>query len=144
MSEPRRYGFVPKRGESMSIAYDHHSPAAREAFELLKAGTKEEYRVWGDTKTAARDRAAEKAGVTPAQAERLWKNWQTMKFPNGDVYRLLRNKYGHLLPQSYDRLCSWIENTADAVEAKRRQIEGSYAVNKSPASSGAGDGDARL
>jgi hypothetical protein len=120
----------------MSIAYDHHSPAAREAFELLKAGTKEEYRVWGDTKTAARDRAAEKAGVTPAQAERLWKNWQTMKFPNGDVYRLLRNKYGHL--------CSWIENAADAVEAKRQEIEEANAVNKSSASPGAGDGDARL
>lgn len=111
MSEPSRYESVPKRGELMSIAYDHHSPAAREAFELLKAATKEEYRVWGDTKTAARDRAASEAGLTPSQAERLWKNWQTMKTVNGDVYRMLRNKYGHL--------CGWVEDKADRLEARR-------------------------
>lgn len=130
MSEPRRYGFVPIRGEVMST-----SVAAREAFELLKAGAKQEFKFDGDTKTAARDRAAKEAGVTPAQAERLWKNWRTMKYPNGDVYRLLRNKYGHL--------CSWIENTADAFEARRQQIEESHAVNKSPAPLGAGGDDAR-
>jgi hypothetical protein len=112
------------------------SIAAREAFDLLNAATVKEYRGWGDTRTAARDRAADQAGVTPAQAERLWKNWQTMKFPNGDVYRLLRNKYGHL--------CSWIEKAGDAVEAKRLEIEETYAVNKRPVPSGAGDSDARF
>ncbi|MFC5385161.1 hypothetical protein ACFPLB_04175 [Aquamicrobium segne] len=96
-----------------------NSVAAKEAFELLNAATKQEYRGWGDTQTAARDRAAEKAGVTPAQAERLWKNWRTMRFPNGDVYRGLRNTYGHL--------CTWIENAADAIEAKRLEIEEPHA-----------------
>lgn len=115
MSEPRRYESVPKQGELMST-----SVAATEAFELLNAGAKKHWRGQGDTWTAARDRAAQEAGVTPAQAERLQKNWKTMKFPNGDVYRLLRNKYGHL--------CSWIENAADAIEAKRHEIEESNAA----------------
>ncbi|TPJ70483.1 MULTISPECIES: hypothetical protein [unclassified Mesorhizobium] len=118
MSEPERYASVPKRGEAMST-----SVAAKEAFELLNAATQKEWRGWGDTRTAARDRAAKKAGLTPAQAERLWKNWQTLKFPNGDVYRLLRNKYGHL--------CAWIENAADAMERERREIEENDATDQS-------------
>lgn len=110
MSEPRRYEPVPKQGETMST-----SVAAKEAFDCLNAGTKREFRGWGDTKTAARDRAAKLAGVSPSQAERLWKNWKTMKYPNGDVYRLLRNKYGHL--------CAWIENAAEQMDRERREIE---------------------
>lgn len=110
MSEPRRYESVPLRGEVMTA-----SVAAWEAYELLKAGAKQEYRFDGDTKTAARNRAAEGAGITVSQGERLWKNWKTMKFPNGDVYRLLRNKYGHL--------CAWIENAAERMERERREIE---------------------
>jgi hypothetical protein len=106
------------------------SIAAKEAFELLNAATQKEWRGWGDTRTAARDRAAKKAGLTPAQAERLWKNWQTTKFPNADVYRLLRNTYGHL--------CAWVENAADAIERETRGIEESNAVDKSPVPSGAG------
>lgn len=87
------------------------SVAAAEAFELLNAGAKSVWRGQGDTWTAARDRAAQEAGLTPSQAERLQKNWKTMKYPNGDVYRMLRNQYGHL--------CSWIEDKADALEARR-------------------------
>jgi len=123
MSEPRRYESVPKRGKSMST-----SIAAKEAFELLNAAAKKEWRGWGDTKTAARDRAARRAGLTPSQAERLWKNWQTMKSVNGDVYRSLRNTYGHL--------CTWIENAADAVEAKRLQIEASHETEESSRQAG--------
>jgi len=104
------------------------SIAAKEAFELLNAAAKKEWRGWGDTKTAARDRAARRAGLTPSQAERLWKNWQTMKSVNGDVYRSLRNTYGHL--------CTWIENAADAVEAKRLQIEASHETEESSRQAG--------
>lgn len=99
------------------------SVAAWESYELLKAAAKREFRFEGDTKTAARDRAAQKAGVTPAQAERLWKNWRTMKFPNGDVYRLLRNEYGHL--------CDWLESKADALEARRLGRNGNAVVESS-------------
>ena len=91
------------------------SVAAKEAFDMLNAATRQEYRGWGDTQTAARDRAARKAGVTPAQAERLWKRWREMKNPNADVYRGLRNTYGHL--------CAWIENKAAAVEREAQRIE---------------------
>ncbi len=125
MSEPERYESIPERGRSMST-----SIAAREAFELLNAGTKQEFRGWGDTRTAARDRAAKQAGVTPAQAERLWKNWQSMKFPNGDVYRLLRNTYGHL--------CTWIENKADSIEARRLGRTGN-AADQGAGEAGAGN-----
>lgn len=107
MSEPRRYESVLKRDDSEMST----SIAAFESFSLLNEATKAEFRGYGDTKTAARDRAAEEAGVSVSQAERLWKNWKTMKHPNADVYRLLRNKYGHL--------CSWIEEKADALEARR-------------------------
>ncbi|WP_245411703.1 hypothetical protein [Phyllobacterium leguminum] len=111
------------------------SIAAKEAFEILNAATTKEWRGWGDTLTAARDRAAKKAGVSPAQAERLWKNWQTMKHPNGDVYRCLRNTYGHL--------CAWIENAADTVEAKRLAYEESHEVDQRPSPSGEGTMAAR-
>jgi hypothetical protein len=114
MSEPKRGESAPKRGESMST-----SVAAQEAFELLNAGTRKEYRGWGDTRTAARDRAARKAGVTPAQAERVWKHWHTMKSVNGDVYRALRNAYGSL--------CTLVETKADAMEREAHEIEETHA-----------------
>lgn len=126
MSEPKRYASVPKQDDSMSTSIADHdfiSPCAKEAFDLLNAGARKQWRGQGDTWTAARDRAAEEAGITPAQAERLQKNWRTMKFPNGDVYRLLLRKYGHL--------CSWIEHAADRIEARRNAIEETHAPFKS-------------
>jgi len=112
------------------------SVAAWEAYQLLKAGAKTEFKFDGDTKTAARDRAAKNAGVTPAQAERLWKNWKTMKFPNGDVYRLLRNKYGHL--------CSWIEADADRKDAERHELKATRDADyQKPTQVGPSDFDAR-
>lgn len=128
MSEPKQSGSVPKRGELMGQSI---SPAAEEAFKFLNAGTRIEWRAYGDTNTAARDRAARKAGVTPAQAERLWKNWRTMKFPNGDVYRNLRNAYEHL--------CRAIEDKAAAVEREAQGIEEANAVFQSRPPSVAGD-----
>ncbi|MBN7759478.1 hypothetical protein JYP46_21875 [Nitratireductor aquimarinus] len=94
--------------------------AAQEAFRMLNAATRNEYRGWGDTQTAARDRAARKAGITPAQAERVWKHWREMKSMNADVYRGLRNAYGHL--------CALIENTADRIEREAQAIEESNAA----------------
>lgn len=98
------------------------SPAAEEAFKYLNAGARKHWRGQGDTWTAARDRAAREAGVTPAQAERLQKNWKSMKFPNGDVYRLLRNKY--------EALCERVEIAAGRMESELREIEGGDAIGK--------------
>lgn len=106
------------------------SMAAREAFEMLNAATRTEYRGWGDTQTAARDRAARKAGITPAQAERVWKRWREMKSMNADVYRGLRNTYGHL--------CSWIENKATAIDSEAAAIEAFNAVDQSASPAGEG------
>jgi hypothetical protein len=105
------------------------SACAAESFDLLNAGAKSVWRGQGDTWTAARDRAAEKAGVTPAQAERLSKNWKHMKHPNGDVYRALRNTYGHL--------CEWVENKADTMERRRLGRTGN-AVDQSAGEAGEG------
>lgn len=124
MSDTRRVRSDLKRGNSvMSIA-------ATEAFDLLNAGTRKHYRGAGDSPTAARDRAAREAGITPAQAERVWKRWRTMASVDGDVYRALRNKYGHL--------CAWIENAAEAMEREQREIEESNEADQSPVPFGAG------
>ena len=125
MSDQKRSGNRPEQGKSMST-----SIAAKEAFDCLNAGTRKEYLGWGDTRTAARDRAAKKAGVTQAQGTRLWKNWQTMASVDGDVYRLLLRKYGHL--------CAWIENAADAMERERRGIEESNEADQGHPSTAGG------
>jgi hypothetical protein len=112
------------------------STAVSEAFELLNAGTRKHYRGAGDTSTAARERAAREAGISPAQAERLWKRWRTMASVDGDVYRGLRNRYWHL--------CSRIENAADAIERETRGIEERNAVDQShPAMGGSVAGASR-
>jgi hypothetical protein len=105
MSDIRRVRNDLDRGKS------DMSTAAAEAFQYLNAATKKEYRGWGDTASAARDRAARKAGITPAQGERLWKRWKTMASVDGDVYRALRNKY--------EALCEVTELAADKLEARR-------------------------
>lgn len=110
MSDRRRVTPDPKQDKSMSS-----SIAAREAFELLNAGTKQQYRGRGDTATAARDRAAKAAGISVSQAERVWKRWDQMTTVNGDVYRALRNTYAHL--------CTKIENAADRIEREAQEIE---------------------
>lgn len=117
MCDRSRVGSDPIEGVYMSSA------AAKEAFELLNAATRQEYRGWGDTQTAARDRAARRAGVSPAQAERVWKRWQSMKAVNGDVYRNLLMTYGHL--------CTWVEDMADRVAAKRHEIGENHALIQS-------------
>lgn len=115
MGDTRRVKSDPKQGNSdMST-----SIAAIEAFEYLNAGVRKHYRGAGDTPTAARERAAREAGISPSQAERVWKRWRNMASVDGDVYRALRNKYEHI--------CSRIETAADAIEAKRKEIEEPHA-----------------
>jgi hypothetical protein len=123
MSDPKQGKSDLKRDEKMST-----SAAAHEAFQYLNALQKTEYRGWGDTATAARDRAARKAGVSPAQAERVWKRWQSMKTVNGDVYRALRNRY--------EAMCQRIENAADAIDRAAGEIEDANAVRKRIRSAG--------
>lgn len=115
MSDTRRVISDPKQGERMSSA-------AHEAFDYLNELQKHEYRGWGDTASAARDRAARKAGITPAQAERVWKRWQSMRTVNGDVYRALRN--------AYEAACLKIEHAAAAMEREAQEIEEANAVDE--------------
>ena len=120
-------GANPKKGKRMSTAVQN-------AFEYLNALQQHEYRGWGDTTTAARDRAARKAGITPAQAERVWKRWQTMKSINADIYLALRN--------AYEATCLKIENAADAIEREAQEIEASHAVVESHTSPNGGVAEA--
>lgn len=125
MGDTRRGENAPKRGEHAM------STAVTEAFGYLQALQRREYRGWGDTATAARDRAARQAGITTAQAERLWKRWQRMASVDGDVYRALRNRY--------EALCAGIEASADRMRDERLQITGqANAVSESPVAMAAG------
>lgn len=128
MSDTRRVRSDLKQDECVMST----STAAAEAFDFLNELTRFSYRGAGDTPTAARDRAAKAAGISPAQAERVWKRWREMKTVNGDVYRALRNRY--------EAICMKIEATADAIEeSERRKTVGSRnAAFQSPASVGAG------
>lgn len=129
MSDTRRVKSDPKRGVSVM------STAATEAFGFLNDLTKKHYRGWGDTATAARDRAARDAGITPAQAERVWKRWQHMASVDGDVYRALRNRY--------EALCEKHEQAAAAARAERLELRaGRNAVDQGPLREGEGNGPA--
>ncbi|TPM53252.1 hypothetical protein FJ959_22230 [Mesorhizobium sp. B2-2-4] len=99
------------------------STATTEAFGYLNELTKRQYRGWGDTATAARDRAARDAGITPAQAERVWKRWKVMPSIDGDVYRALRNRY--------EALCERVENAARDMDRLAREIEENDATDQS-------------
>ena len=124
MSDTRRVKSDPKQGVSVM------STAATEAFGFLNALTKRHYRGFGDTPTAARDRAAKQAGITPAQAERVWKRWRQMSSVDGDVYRALRN--------TYETICEKTEAVGDAMERRRLERTGN-AVFQSRAQNRAGD-----
>lgn len=103
-----------KWGES-APGWGAMSEAVAEAFAYLNAGVRKNYRGAGDTASAARDRAARQAGITPAQADRLWKRWRTMASVDGDVYRALRNTYASL--------CDRNEAAADASRAERLRLK---------------------
>ena len=128
MGDTRRVKSDLKRGLSAM------STAAMEAFGFLNRLTQREYRGWGDTATAARDRAAREAGITPAQAERVWKRWQRMASIDGDVYRALRNKY--------EESCEANEKAAAASRAERLQLRNSNAVDQEPGKPGSRSGPA--
>lgn len=108
------------------------SSAATEAFAYLNALTQRSFRGWGDTVTAARDRAAKQAGVSPAQAERVWKRWQSMKTVNGDVYRALRN--------AYEAACLANERAAERDEAALGELRGIHETDQKPGSSSQSQG----
>ncbi|WP_292246119.1 hypothetical protein [Mesorhizobium sp.] len=124
MGDIRRVKADLKRGVSVMSA------AATEAFNFLNRLTQREYRGWGDTATAARDRAARNAGITPAQAERVWKRWQRMASIDGDVYRALRNKY--------EQVCEANEQAAAAYRAERLELRNKNAVDQKRSEEGMG------
>ena len=128
MGDQHRVENDPARGRrNMSIA-------VTEAFAYLNAGTRKHFRGAGDTATAARDRAAREAGISSAQAERLWKRWRSMASVDGDVYRALRNKY--------ESLCERVESAAEAMEQEAREIEETNAILGSRQAMAAGLGQA--
>lgn len=88
MSDIRSVAGDTKRAEhSMSIE------AVHEAKGWLEWLTQREHRGRHDTWSAARDRAAKKAGVPETYAKRLWNRWDTMKDVSGGAYRALSAAY---------------------------------------------------
>jgi len=101
------------------------------ALHWLEKLTEIEHRGRHDTWTAARDRAAEKAGAPISKTKRLWERWQTMSTVCGSVMVPLM--------LAYEELCERIEAKADEYERQRLQIkEHSDAAVRSPVPSGAG------
>lgn len=76
---------------------------------MLEALTVASHRGPRDTWTAARDRTAQKIGVKPTYAARLWHRWESMKDVSGEAYRAIR--------AAYDAQC----NHNEAMAALHRQ-----------------------
>jgi hypothetical protein len=88
MSDTKRVARDTKHAElTMSIE------AVHEAKGWLEWLTQREHRGRHDTWTAARGRAAKKAGVPESYAKRLWDRWEEMKDVSGGTYRALHRAY---------------------------------------------------
>ncbi len=88
MSDTKRVARDTKHAElTMSIE------AVHEAKGWLEWLTQREHRGRHDTWTAARGRAAKKAGVPESYAKRLWDRWEEMKDVSGGAYRALQHAY---------------------------------------------------
>lgn len=99
----------------MSMAIDHGSEAVRECGLWLERLTLAEHRGRGDTMSAARTRAAKKAGVKPSYASRLWNRTAEMKDVAGSAYRALK--------AAYESQCEHNERMAAHHRAVREAIE---------------------
>lgn len=93
--------------------------------------TEVEHRGRHDTWTAARDRAAARAGAPVSRVKRLWERWDTMKDVAGSV----------MIPLmlAYEDLCQRIEDKAGEYERQVLQLKGGAdEIDERPVPVGAG------
>lgn len=87
MSDNRLVEFDNRRGANVMTT------AVAKSFRLLEALTIAHHRGPSDTWTAARDRAAEAAGIERSYAARIWNRWQSMKDVSGEALMRLSDAY---------------------------------------------------
>ena len=132
MSDTRRVKSDPRWGEIVmrALVDTQGMPVPQKANHWLESLAQAAYRGRHDTWTAARDRAAKKAGVELPMAERIWKRWKTMNDVGGEtVLKLML---------AYEDLCRRNEEAAAADRAERLELRKSNEVDRKPAPAGMG------
>ena len=116
MSDMRRVEFDTKNDEVVMRALaDTSGMATPERAEFWLGGIAYgKHRGRYDTWTAARDRAAREAGITPTMAQRIWQRWHSMKDVGGDP--LLK------LMLAYEKWCEANEEAAERYRAERLKL----------------------
>lgn len=90
-----------------------------------------------DTWSAARDRAAQDAGVPLSIAKRIWQRWHGMSDVGGEA--LLR------LMLAYEKVCERNEAAAEAYRQERLKLKAkNNAVDNKPAPAGVGMGASEM
>lgn len=138
MSDTRRVESDTKRGELVmrALADTQGMPTPQKANYWLERLAAAHYRGRHDTWTAARERAARKAGVELTMAQRIWQRWQTMNDVGGEtVIKLML---------AYEDLCQRTETAADVKDAQRLTLlRVNNETHQSLASAGYSDGASR-
>jgi len=127
MSDNRRVADDNKRGT------ENMTTAVHRAGFYLNELTKQQHRGRGDTWTAARDRAAKKAGIPQSYAKRIWDRIDTMTDVSGEALYRLYN--------AYQASCEHHETMAAEYRAEREAIRNEMDHRK--ARSGFSEGAAR-
>lgn len=134
MSDTSRVKSDTKRGEVIMRALADTAgmqTPERAVFWLEKLAIRA-HRGPHDTWTAARERAAQDAGVKLTTAQRIWQRWETMNDVGGDA--LLK------LMVAYEAMCTRNNDAADAYDAERLKIEARNGTSQEPVSTGEGMG----
>lgn len=129
-SVARTVGFDNKRINRAMADTQGLSDPERALFWIERL-TEAEHRGRHDTWTAARDRAAAKAGAPVSRVKRLWERWDTMKDVAGSV----------MIPLmlAYEDLCQRIEDKAGEYERQVLQLKGgTNEIGDGPVPTGAG------
>lgn len=137
MSDTGHVKSDTKRGEIVmrALTDTQGMNTPQKANHWLEALAKAAYRGRHDTWTAARDRAATKAGIQLTTAQRIWQRWQTMNDVGGDtVIKLML---------AYEALCQITDTAADAKRDQRLALRVNDETDQEPASAGMGDGAPR-
>lgn len=115
MTDTRRVEFdttgVAKLAGLRALEETKDMSAPKRAEHLLQALARFSHRGRHDTWTAARDRAAQKAGIPLTMAKRIWQRWQTMQDVSGDA--LIK------LMIAYEDMCRRNDAAAAAYRAER-------------------------
>jgi len=108
-----------------ALADTRGMPVPQKANHWLEKITEANYRGRHDTWTAARDRAASKAGVELPMAERIWKRWKTMNDVGGETVIKLMLAYEEMIQRN--------EAAADGYKTERLEIRNNHEANQQSA-----------